>query len=878
MKTTKDTIFEYIQKESLTNELYTKQGGLRTQEIAEYFHLQRTNTSTLLNALVKEGKLKKSTKRPVVYSIVVNEDPIHNMDHVALVGSEGSLSHPLQIAKAAILYPQRKLNLLVTGKPGTGVSHFARFLFNFGLMSNVFRKKELFFTINCFHFLENLNEINTFLFREHDLIDSLFYKAKGGMLVINNADLLTPQQRALLIGYLQSGNIYNRDHSEMFSIQDVFVVLSCNPSNADLFRNVLPMVAKLPELNKRPLKEKYELINIFFANEAKNADRNIQVNREVISALLAAEFPYNVKELQMEILKACATASVRVMDRFDENVEVTLQDFGVPIQKSGMHIRSDSSIAKEIYEIVVEQVMFIYDKDSSFPLPRVAENQELYTDLKKRYGELSKRGVTEETIHHLVDDHIDFLYRHYNYYQSHNETYDTEQLSRIVKVELIEMVKKFLDVSEKELHKSFKTQVFYGLCLHMNSLLTLKFDHQRIERGKPAEIINQYPKEYALSTQFTQEFQKQFHVELPIEEISIITLFLVNDPDDVQSTPKLLYVFHGNGVASGLREVTNSLTHTYNTYAYDLTLEKDNAVALKELESLIQNIDDGSGVIVIYDMGSIKAMLEEISERNNIKIRDLYMPVTLVGLEIARKCIMGNDIESIYHSTLRGIQNVLHPDVFRKSVILTLCHTGEGGAVQLKQYIDQYSNLGIKTIPLSISNREELIEQVGNIKKIYHIHCFAGTYDPCLMGIPFISMADIFANKPEDLDNILSFIPIQSKYVNYDEVYEYFESQFHHISVNKIKMYIPPVMDKLSNIYALNKDEELGLFVHIASMIENIKSGNPLHEEPEWESILDQNKEDFDIVYRILKPLEKKFEIIIPNSQISIIIQIAKHI
>ena len=52
----------------------------------------------------------------------------------------------------------------------------------------------------------------------------------------------------------------------------------------------------------------------------------------------------------------------------------------------------------------------------------------------------------------------------------------------------------------------------------------------------------------------------------------------------------------------------------------------------------------------------------------------------------------------------------------RKEVIVTLCHTGDGGAYQLKQYIEQYSNLGMKVIALSISNRSELIKQIMTIK------------------------------------------------------------------------------------------------------------------------------------------------------------------
>lgn len=214
----------------------------------------------------------------------------------------------------------------------------------------------------------------------------------------------------------------------------------------------------------------------------------------------------------------------------------------------------------------------------------------------------------------------------------------------------------------------------------------------------------------------------------------------------------------------------------------------------------------------------------------------------------------------------------------RKDAIITLCHTGEGGAIQLKRYIDQYSNLGMKTIALSVSDRDELINQIINIRKAYHIHSFVGTYDPKLMGIPFISMAKIFENKPEDIDSVLSFSPIQTKSFDYNDIYSNLEKQFKVISINKIKTYLPTIIDNIADIYSLSSDQKTGLFIHIAALLENIKEGNKINEEKDFEKIIEAHKEDFDIIYKILKPLEKKFDLIISDSQIATIVRIVNRI
>lgn len=67
MKTMKETIYEYIQKESISNALY--KDGITTKQIAEVFQIQRSNVSAILNELVKDGKLEKTVGRPVLYKI-----------------------------------------------------------------------------------------------------------------------------------------------------------------------------------------------------------------------------------------------------------------------------------------------------------------------------------------------------------------------------------------------------------------------------------------------------------------------------------------------------------------------------------------------------------------------------------------------------------------------------------------------------------------------------------------------------------------------------------------------------------------------------------------------------------------------------------------
>ena len=65
MKVAKTLVLEYLEQELLKN---NKQ-GLETKVIAAALGMQRSNVSTILNQLVKEGILVKGNTRPVQYQL-----------------------------------------------------------------------------------------------------------------------------------------------------------------------------------------------------------------------------------------------------------------------------------------------------------------------------------------------------------------------------------------------------------------------------------------------------------------------------------------------------------------------------------------------------------------------------------------------------------------------------------------------------------------------------------------------------------------------------------------------------------------------------------------------------------------------------------------
>lgn len=876
MKTVKETIYEFIQQE-----IYSKnenKNGLQTKLIAESLGLHRSNVSAILNELVKEGKLAKTTTRPVYYKL---PEQIHQSTEEScftqLIGHSGSLRNAIQLAKAAILYPRSSLNVLLSSKTGCGTTYFASLLFEFAKEKGILSKDAPYVKIDCRHYSKNVSVLNDEIFgTEGDLNNSCFVKAQRGMLFIDNVDLLDAKQQSCLFRFLDSGRIYSEDKSKSLDCKDLFLVLACSPQSALQINRIIPVTIELPELKDRSIEERFDLINHFFQVEASNSERTIEVTAESIKALLLSDFTYNVKGLELNIKAACANAYVRVVNESEQDICVCVNDFKGQIKKSLLNLKGYDN---EIDVLIGNRESIIYNKNTANQGNYTSHFVvDMYSEIKKQYDELSNLGINDSGIKKVMNTHICNLFKMYRYYNGFDDSNNLEQLSKIVDPKIIEIVTIFLNTCKKEFGVNYKSNIFYGLCLHINSLLTLNFANQRVDNNQIIRIIQDYPKEYAASAQLATILREKLALNLPIHEIVLIAMFLIESDENDDDRPVLLYIMHGNCTASSLRDVTNNLTHCHNAYSYDLALDIETRQAMEEIKLLIEKINRGKGVIVIYDMGSIKTMLETISEEIDVKIRYLNIPITLIGIDVARKCSMESDIDYVYHMANLEINNMKKNVEKHNKVIVTLCHTGEGGAAQLKTYIDQYSKLGMKTIALAVSSRNKLLKEILSLQKTYNIHSFVGTYDPKLFGIPFISIEKIFESSKEDLDRILMFEPINSHSVDYNDVYQYLGEQFKYTSISKLKTVLPGIIDELSILYSFTEDQRVGLFMHLACLVERLLDGKTVSNNTERSKIISVFKEDYQVIVRILKTLEKTFKIIIDDNEIATIIMIIKKV
>ena len=161
--------------------------------------------------------------------------------------------------------------------------------------------------------------------------------------------------------------------------------------------------------------------------------------------------------------------------------------------------------------------------------------------------------------------------------QLSKQVVNKDQLSKLVDPKIIVMVESFLNEAALKFNLNYSVSVFYGLSLHLSASLKRTNGKQTLSNEQIMDVVEKYKDEYAFCLSFASKIETEFKVRLPIDEVVLITLFVVET--SVQSAvinkPVVLIAMHGDATATSIAEAVNALVMGDNTYAYDLSLDKN---------------------------------------------------------------------------------------------------------------------------------------------------------------------------------------------------------------------------------------------------------------------------------------------------------------
>lgn len=776
-----DMIYRYIVQQS---SLISGDFVLTTQEVSEELKFQRTNVSKDLNELVRQGKLIKLSGRPVQYQLATDQaldvvavsseklvEPILNgakrelaknrdqsdvFSH--LIGSRGSLKNAVEQAKAAILYPPKGLNCLVTGPTGSGKTYFAHAMFQYAKENQVIDETKKLVVFNCADYAHNPELLMSYLFgymegaftgadkEKSGLID----EADGGMLFLDEVHRLPPEGQEMIF-YLMDHGLYNR-LGEVGKTRQAEVRIVCatteNPNSTllDTFLRRIPIHIQLPSFEKRSPQEKIDFIQLMVSQEATRIQRRISLTEEVIKALIGSVTFGNIGQLKSSVQLVCARGFLNHMQR--EQIDISLADLPEGI-RSGLQSRRELSMGLAGYLpthlTVYPDQELINSYTDSYELP-----YNLYDIIGNKAALLKSDGVDQETINHFISTDINVHLQ--SFYKNHGFCFSTEnKLSEFVDAKVIEVTHQIYQHVQAHIPEKTQQNFIYGMSLHIASFLK-KFElgEERSIHSNIRLMVSDYPLELKLAQEIQELIADFFRIEIPEDEIYYLAALLISLRYS-QSEGKigLIIAAHGNSTASSMAEVARQLLELDQILALDMPLDMSPKIAFEKLKALIVQANQGSGVLLLVDMGSLAHFDERLEQETGIRVRTVDMVSTPIVLEAVRKAeTLGLTLEDLVESLqgfqgyglLKEIQSTLKKEL--PLGILAICASGEGTAQRLKEMIQKVlveKNLTeIEVITESMLN---LTESIPKIQEKYQLIATTGVMDPGIKA-PFISLEE----------------------------------------------------------------------------------------------------------------------------------------
>ena len=868
MKTKKEQVFDFLRIHTLhASDSGVVKHGLTTQHIAKELSMQRANVSSILNKLVAEGQVSKSDGRPVRFYVTRLQHADTYGCFINMTGHKGSLQQTVSQAKAAILYPDASQNVLIVGEKGTGKKFLVELMHEYAVEQGVIPTDSILKKYDCFEYLSTdaaHNEDENII----DLQDTILSASNIGIITISDVHLLSNKSRRILlnqISVLRQG--------EKTQSNNLIIAVTCDVSNTvaiNDFSSKFETVINIPALALRPLNERMELICRQFTLEAARAKKTFKINAELLRCLLLYNCALNIEQLKSDIKLGCANAYVREFKNKGDCINVYVSDFEHYVRKGFVNY---SKYRGQIEEIIPLNYEYSFNESNMEMLSRdrrrVTGSVSIYETLSHKANELELSGFSEDDVSEVLGVELERTFSAYHK-SIIKQISDTRQLSLLVEDKIISLVTDFLEHVSEKLQRKFPTSVFFGLCLHISAMLNAVDQTHKVPLQQVNDIIENQKTEYLLCVQFAAKLQQEYGVTIPINEVALITMFICSpkySDHENEGSAILLYMFQGTDVAKALAGAINELTGNNNAYYVEITSDKDLSELYADVKKHLESIDNGQGIVIFYDAEFLEPMLDIIYEEIVIPIRRVYYPVVSSALNHSHIAASGKGIDDIFKeimadgSTLRIKRN--------KKAIITLCSSGRGGAEQIRDYLLRYGQINnYDVIPLAMVGNEPLQREVMDIMKDWSIHCFVGTHNPNLFSIPFISLSSVFSVKPEELPSLLRLETKERERIDFDEVYTYLEEQLKMVDMDKLKKTLPAVLEEISkNIGFLSLDAEIGLFMHIACYINRVLSKEHPVENLRKDMIISKYTAQYKKLLQVLKPIERKFNIIISDDE-----------
>lgn len=863
--------------------------AVTAKDIAAALSLDRTNISRYLNELYKENQIKKLPGRPVLYQATLSDEDKEEEDHnkkafSRLIGYDASLKEMVQQAESAILYPPNGLHTIIFGQTGTGKSLFAECMYQYAVESKALSADAPFITYNCADYAQNPQLLFGHIFGvkkgsytgANQDRTGLLHQADNGILFLDEIHRLPPEGQEMLFTFIDQGIYRPLGESNETYHADVLII-GATTEQADVllstFTRRIPMSITLPELAERTIEERYELIDSFLKRESQRLNQEITIEREVLLAFMLYQPEGNIGQFQRDLKLVCAKAFLNFRTKKRNVLKIDQKDLPLQVQKGLLFIKEMPKSMERL--IQQDKAEFTYH-----PLNEGTEPQ-----IKNAMDDTTANNLVKKTNENLLENYQLEGLGHKNYFNEYvknlSETSDIRH--QMIDPILKELIKQMYRVAEKRLNRSYTPKIEFAFALHLQSALERIAQNRLIEFPNLNDIRKNFPKEFQVAIDLSAMIEATYSIEIPFEEIGFITLFLTKQEEaesikKQEKTTAVMVLMHGKTTASSMLETVKELLETSVGIAINMPLSMKVQVMYNRVRQTIMEDKETyqQGLLILTDMGSLNTFGNMLAEDLGLRIKTLPMVSTPVVLEAVRMASIGRTLEDIYQSCQTVLKSSTKQlpsmDVKKKKAILVTCFTGEGVAKKVEQRIRPILDTdNVSIIPLQFLHREAFNQRIDQLMEAYEIKAIVGTVEFDYQNIPFYTAYDIFNDEKLHLlkNQVEEELPI-------NEMIQSLTGTLKKVgSVQQLMYFLQKLMQQLKNELnvMIPAGVETGMMLHIAFLIEGLKTGTILRKFSGLDEYAKKNRMIMDVIKVTLIPLEKQYQIAIPDDEIAYIAQ-----
>lgn len=909
----RDEILSFVNECVLFNNFdeLKKQSGVVTEDIVKKFNLSRTQSSRLLNDLVKSDDLIKINSRPVIFlpkskindvigptkkSIYENVDELNNECKLlkqeivfnSIIGHDNSLKEVIEQIKTAVLYPNGGLTIMLTGESGVGKTFLAKIIYKYSVSSNVLEKNAPYNVLNCAQYYNNLELLSSILFGyvkgaytgANESRAGLIEQSDGGVLFLDEVHRLNSEGQEKLFTFMDTGTFSRIGENGVIRRARVRLVFATTESLSEFLQTFLrriPINIYVPNIEERGTIEKRKIVGHFIYEESKVLGLPIEITQITLNTILKIKFKGNIGECKNVIKYACGRAYAKNQRR-NGNIFVTLQDLPRNIYIENI----------DIFQFQSSKSIVFSPKQFSLEISNGGNKRNIiYQSIIKcldYFDRLEKNEITKELFSKKSSNLIIRLMD--NLVFSNNDENNNVLMELIISI--MQDIFRNLEVNNNIKYDGNNVLAFSSYLYLKEESYQLSDEYKALESKLLIYLRKENYKEYSIVNKVSTLITNRLDMYLNNVDTIIMIIFVKSTIIRMKfNQVNAIIVAHGYATASSMANVCNRILGKNVFTAIDMPINSTIADVSKQMSRYLDGYRIKNGLIVLFDMGSLNLIYGDLKNKINSPMLFIDQISTISALEVGNLLMQGKNIEEIAEIMDEEIKpniQLYYPQKNKEYAIVSSCFTGIGTAIKIQHLLSE-SLIGIVDVKIIPYDYDSLVSMGDKdpIFEMYDVLAIVGTANPNVNGVDFILLEDIISGKGED-----DVFRIFSKVVENEKIKNINDSIVKNFSLTRVidsltildsKKIIERIEEGINVIESIQKkklpnDKKIALYVHLSCMIERLVRKAEIEEYTDMNLLIRNHHSEVKLIKNAFSVLEKSYSVQIPISEIGYIYNI----